>query len=342
MISQYFFKRPSKVPVTPSTPPPSDPAPAPVPAPTPVSAEDPKPISDVLSITDPDGSLVDLKDYLHQKLTTNQQRLFMVSTWMYLNQNGECCIELEDAMKWMGVTEKKHQKTKLEQNFVENLDYQVLLGTSAQNSTGRGRPKQTILLTPNTFKDLCMMAGTPEGKEARRYFRTMELIVKEYTLMQQAFKDQQLFETRAQLEEQARALQAKETELQHFKSKKHEQRENTGFCYVIKTNGGIKVGKTKDIGKRVKGLQTANVGELKILLAFPTSNPDLVERDVHYYLDRYRLNANREFFDCDPEYIKTVVELRGNFVNTMGSAYQAITRPEIMEKLARSSAPCFQ
>ncbi|KAJ3077611.1 hypothetical protein HK102_005093 [Quaeritorhiza haematococci] len=147
-----------------------------------------------------------------------------------------------------------------------------------------GHNKQTILLTPDTFKDLCMMAGTPEGKEARRYFRAMEDVVKEYTLMQQAFKDQQLLETRAQLEEQTRVhqneLQAKDNELQMYKSKKYEEREHIGFCYVIQTDGGIKVGKTKDIGKRVKGLQTANTNDLRILLAFPTSNPDLVERSA--------------------------------------------------------------
>ncbi|KAJ3074262.1 hypothetical protein HK102_005826 [Quaeritorhiza haematococci] len=171
----------------------------------------------------------------------------------------------------------------------------------AEHKGRGGHNKQTILLTPDTFKDLCMMAGTPEGKEARRYFRTMELIVKEYTLMQQAFKDQQLFETWAQLEEQARALQAKESELQHFKSKKYEQRENTGFCYVIKTDRGIKVGKTKDIGKRVKGLQTANVGT----------------------------GSCRKSRSPFPGLLS-------------GSAYQAITRTQILEKLGEKLGTTFE
>ncbi|KAJ3081277.1 hypothetical protein HK102_002466 [Quaeritorhiza haematococci] len=137
-----------------------------------------------------------------------------------------------------------------------------------------------------------------------------------------------------------RVLQAKDTELQHFKSKKYEEREHTGFCYVIKTDGGIKVRKTKDVGKRVKGLQTANVGELRILLAFPTCEPDIVERNVHLFLHCYRSNAKREFFDCDAEYIKTVVKLTGNFVNTMGSAYQAITEDELLSKLGERL--CFK
>ncbi|KAJ3080963.1 hypothetical protein HK102_002672 [Quaeritorhiza haematococci] len=330
MISKYFFKRPSEVPVSASaTPPPSNTA----------SPQDPKPISNDIGVpvTKPDGSLIELKDYLAQELTTDQQRLFMASTWMYLNQNGKCCIDLEDGMTWMGVTEKKHQKAKLERRFRAGIDYQVLLGTYTQQTGRGGHNKETIMITPETFKSLCMLADTQKGDEVRQYFSTMELIVQNYTLMQQTFKDQQY---QLQLEEQTRVLQnelqAKESELQQLKSKKYEQREHTGFCYVIKTDGGIKVGKTKDVRKRVKGLQTANVGELKILLAFPTCEPDLVEKGVHLFLDRYRSNANREFFDCDPEYIKSVVELTGNFVNTMGSAYQAITRDELVSKLGET------
>ncbi|KAJ3078321.1 hypothetical protein HK102_004582, partial [Quaeritorhiza haematococci] len=307
----------------------------------PASTQDPKPISDVVPITNPDGSLIDLKDYLARELTTEQQQLFIESAWMYLNRHEECCIDLEDAMQWMGVTGKDKQKKKLVDHFAEGADYIVYSATVAEINKGRGRPKETILLTPDAFKKLAQMSEG-RGKEVREYFIAMERVVIKYMKMQNAFMTQQLLETRVQLEQQTRALEAKEDELQHFKSKKYEERQHTGFCYVIQTDGGIKVGKTKDIGKRVKGLQTANAKDLRILLAFSTSNPDIVERDVHFYLDRYRSNANREFFDCDPEYIKTVVELTGNFVNTMGSAYQAITRPKILEKLGEKFGTVFQ
>ncbi|KAJ3083992.1 hypothetical protein HK102_000807, partial [Quaeritorhiza haematococci] len=213
---------------------------------------------------------------------------------------------------------------------------------------GRGRPKQTILLTPDTFKDLCMMAGTPQGKVARQYFRTMEDIVKKYVLMQAAFDKQQ---QQIQLEEQTRLLeqqlqakddelqakeqelQAKADELQRYKSKKYEQRQQVGYCYVIQTDGGIKVGKTKNIDQRVKGLQTANTNDVKVLLSFPTCDPDLLERSVHTFLDRYRSNSYREFFDCDAKYIQTVVKVTGTFIDTMGSAYEAITEDELMAKM---------
>ena len=75
---------------------------------------------------------------------------------------------------------------------------------------------------------------------------------------------------------------------------------------------------------RIKGLQTGNVNDIQILLEFPTSNPDLLERCVHYILDRYRCNSGREFFDCNFEYIQKIIEICWNTIDTLKSTYQNI------------------
>jgi len=142
------------------------------------------------------------------------------------------------------------------------------------------------------------------------------------------------FETQKILEEHQQQLEAKEQELLRYKEKTYEEIEKTGHIYVIKTDGGTKVGKTKDaVNKRIRGLQTGNVNNIEILLDFKTSNPDLLEKCAHYILDRYRCNSNREFFDCDINYIKTVVEICGNVINTLKSTYQHISKEELVEKL---------
>ena len=99
-------------------------------------------------------------------------------------------------------------------------------------------------------------------------------------------------------------------------------------------DGGIKVGKTKDIvQKRVKGLQTGNVEDIQVLLDYRTSNPDVLERMVHYVLDRYRCNSNREFFDCNVDYIKMVINVAGKTLDTLKSTYQHISEDQLLEKL---------
>jgi prophage antirepressor-like protein len=129
-------------------------------------------------------------------------------------------------------------------------------------------------------------------------------------------------------------LKVKEKELLEYKEKTYEEIEKIGHIYIIKTDGGTKVGKTKDaVNKRIKGLQTGNVNDIEILLDFPTSNADLLEKCAHYILDRYRCNSNREFFDCDINYIKTIIEICGNMIDTLKSSYQHISKDELVKKL---------
>ncbi|KAJ3079996.1 hypothetical protein HK102_003380 [Quaeritorhiza haematococci] len=212
-------------------------------------------------ITKTDGSLIDLKDYLATKLTTDQQGIFMASTWMYLNRQGECCIDLDQALDWMGVVDKQSQTRKLEERFKIGVDF--LLSQSPKQTGRGGHNKKIYLLTPECFKGMCMLAQSKKGDEARQYFITMEDIVKKYVLMQAAFeKRQQQMQLEQQtrlLEQQAaetRALQlqlrAKDDELQKHLTKSYEEIETTGFVYLIKTDGGFKVGRTKNMDQRVR------------------------------------------------------------------------------------------
>ena len=124
-----------------------------------------------------------------------------------------------------------------------------------------------------------------------------------------------------------------EKELSIYKEKTYEEIRKSGHIYVIKTDGGYKVGKSRDVGNRIKGIQTGNVRDIEILLNFRTSNSDLLEKVLHYILDRYRCNSNREFFDCDIEYIKSIVTLLGNTIDTLKSTYQHITKDELINKM---------
>lgn len=61
-----------------------------------------------------------------------------------------------------------------------------------------------------------------------------------------------------------------------------------------------------------------------------------LKKTVHYILDRYRCNSNREFFDCDPEYIMQVVTLAGSAIDTLKSSYQTVKTDELHTKLVEN------
>ncbi|KAJ3057935.1 hypothetical protein HK102_010775 [Quaeritorhiza haematococci] len=108
-------------------------------------------------------------------------------------------------------------------------------------------------------------------------------------------------EAEAKVVEERRLREELELKLQ---KRTYEPIQKTGHVYVIETDSGIKVGKTiKDVSSRIKGMQIGNRNDIRVLLDFKTSNPDILERAVHYILDRYRCNSNREFFDCNVDHI---------------------------------------
>lgn len=209
-------------------------------------------------------------------------------------------------------------------------------GVSLTDTPG-GKQEVTFLTEQGLYKVL-MKSRKPIAEQFQDWVcEVVEEIRKrgKYDLEEQLkLKD---IETQRLLEEKELQLQEKELELIKYKEKVYEEIEKTGHIYVIKTDGGTKVGKTKDaVKKRIKGLQTGNMNDIQVLLDFKTSNADLLERTVHYILDRYRCNSNREFFDCDVNFIKTVVETIGKVIDTLKSCYQQITKEQILTKLSEN------
>jgi prophage antirepressor-like protein len=185
-------------------------------------------------------------------------------------------------------------------------------------------PEEVIFLTEHGLYKLVFKSNQKDVEHFREWVCE---VVKEIRLKGK-------YDLEEKLKQKELEYQKQSQELLRYKEKTYEEIEKTGHLYVIKTDGGTKVGKTKDtVTKRIKGLQTGNVNNIEIILDFPTSNPDLLEKCVHYILDRYRCNSNREFFDCDVNYIKTIVNVCGTVIDTLKSSYQHISQEELVDKL---------
>ena len=82
---------------------------------------------------------------------------------------------------WLN-TSKHKLKEVLLKNFEENYDYTLEKKQKVQiNSTGRTTYHE-IFITPNCFKELCMISLTAKAKEVRKYFIEMEKLIKRYHL----------------------------------------------------------------------------------------------------------------------------------------------------------------
>ncbi|KAJ3081077.1 hypothetical protein HK102_002602 [Quaeritorhiza haematococci] len=304
-------------------------------------------------ITKPDGSLIDLLDFLLMQLTSDQQQLFVRSSWMYLHRKGECCIDLEVMMKWMGLKKKDKLKAKLvcNSNYEQGRDYTVALQTGENPRLG-GRPSERILLTPRTFKKLCAASDTAKGDEIREYFVLMEEHLLEYLGMKGVYELRLQQEANTKLVQAAEAKAAEEQRLREKEQRRWEKLESKmkgiefealvprETLYVMQERAEAdkrvhKVGFTKNAngsGKRAKSFETSHASGVDIHYERKVFNAPLVERDVHSILHRYRQQRD-EFFMCDLHHTKNVIDYAAAVSNTLHGCHEPISREDMGDKL---------
>jgi phage anti-repressor protein len=138
----------------------------------------------ISNLTNASNSL--LIEKINEKFTSEQQQLFIASFYCYLNYHStnDYVIDMDDIWKWLGFSRKDPCKRMLEKHFTKNVDYKIStevshpnVGNSEKDELKGGRPKEIILLNIDTFKSLCMLAGTGKSKEIRSYFIKLEDIM---------------------------------------------------------------------------------------------------------------------------------------------------------------------
>ena len=188
-----------------------------------------------------------------------------------------------------------------------------------------GRQQETNMLTENGLYEVLFTSRKEVAKQFKKWVKD---VIKEIRKKGKYDLEEKLLQNQQQ-------LLLKEQELKYYKELTYEEVEKTGYNYILSTDkpGIYKEGLAKDPKKRIKGLQTGNVDDIQILFEYPTSNPALLESFVHFVLDRYRCNSNREHFRCDLEYMKTVIKLAGKMIDTLKSSFHTISKEELLERL---------
>ena len=144
--------------------------------------------------------------------------------FMNINDEGIGVYINEIILDWMGYNGAEYKnklqdcKYLLKKNFEENIDYKILKNkdyelflnkekekyqgmnfhtlinkTYPEPSTGASASsKKHLIVMPDTFRQLCMMITTDKGKQIKKYYITLEKLIKAYNLYQVIFKGQEL------------------------------------------------------------------------------------------------------------------------------------------------------
>jgi phage anti-repressor protein len=147
---------------------------------------------------------------LNEEFCEEEQKWYVANLFMFTNYHptADFPINLETVVKIVGFAHKKNAKRALENNFTEGEDYKIRVLPKEQSSWG-GSGGEEIMLNMDTFKNLCMLVKTPEGKAIRKYYVKLENITNK--IIQMEIEEQKL-----QLEKQKQLSieQKEQTELE--------------------------------------------------------------------------------------------------------------------------------
>lgn len=194
-------------------------------------------------------------------------------------------INLETVVKWLKSKKSKLTET-LRNSYTKNIDYKITKG----ESTG-GRPSQTIMLTSDCFKRLCMLSRTKKAEEVRSYFIEIEKHLDKYK--------NYIIEA---LNKQIDVLKNNQKPIANPKS---------GVIYVLKTDFGIedvyKIGKTQSFRKRIATHNTSHVDNVDIVLVYESHDINSVEQCLKLALKGKQYRKRKEFYQVDVDLIKELV-----------------------------------
>jgi len=127
-----------------------------------------------------------------------EQQLFLSNLYcnMKYDHKKDFVVDLDNIWKWLGFSQKNNAKLLLEKNFTVDVDFTIRSSNkrSIQGERG-GHNKETILLNLETFRKVCLKAGTKKSDEIHEYF------IKSQKFLQDIFAEESN-ELKLQLEQQ--------------------------------------------------------------------------------------------------------------------------------------------
>ncbi len=194
-------------------------------------------------------------------------------------------INIDKVIKWLDIKKHSLKKTLIE-TYKRNIDYKI---ERVENGIGR---KEVILITPDCFKRLCQLTKSEQGEEVRTYFIELEKMINKYRLY---------------------IIDGLENRVKKLKdNQKPKNYPKGGVIYVFnvadKTNNNLfKIGKTKDLRRRLSQHQSSLADDIDVLFVFECENMDRVEMCIKAAAKGHQYRKRKEVYEININLLKSIV-----------------------------------
>jgi phage anti-repressor protein len=238
--------------------------------------------------------------HLNDEFTEDEQKWYIANLYVYMNYHPieDYPINLENIYKMIGFANKGNAMKTIKSNFILDEDYKIIIFRTEKNKSSetRGRKEETVMLNIDTFKNLCMIAKTENGKKIRKYYVKLENLYNKLVKYE-------LEEKQKELELKTKLLQEKDLSIAKLKNEEYVDILYIAHNPVIKNNhkiGILKQVKNKlndenenpnktvkqksnnDIFVRLENHKSSNP-QFEYLFTYETTNAKLIEDAVNCY-----------------------------------------------------------
>lgn len=207
-------------------------------------------------------------------------------------------MDVERVASWLDVPKGSLVKTLME-SYKSGVDYKVSKPRATKKHGGSNH--LTILLTPDCFKRLCMRSRSKKAEDVRSYFINLEALIMKYRVqMMEGMQDE--------MERMERRLNGR----RKLKSAHKPLTGSAGYIYVLRASHRfdkllVKIGKARDVAKRLRQHGTPLSDDLDVLYIFRTDDVDAVESCVKVWMRDEQTQRGREIYEVDVETVKAVI-----------------------------------
>lgn len=218
-------------------------------------------------------------------------------------------IKFDDVVKWLNIN-KNNLKRLLVSNFKIMDDYteeKILV----KNKNRGANYVSKIMLTPDCFKELCMISQTEKAKGVRKYYIIAEGLLRDH-----------FEEIINNLNEELGLIK---------KNIKKPIEIIGGHIYILKAmntsqKNMFKLGNSDDMKKRLRVYNTGNANNIEPLFAMKVNDIDMVEGCIKNIAREYQYRKNKEVYNIDFEFLRKLCMKCKNFIKQLEKEFAHDTK----------------
>lgn len=201
-------------------------------------------------------------------------------------ESNEKIVDLDKIIKWLDINKGKAKGTLLK-SYRKNIDYVIKKIVKKKGSGGHNAEK--ILLTIRCFKKFCQLTRSKHGDDVRNYFIDVEYTLNKYK--------NYIIEG---LSDKIDLIK---------KGKKPKINPEKAIIYIFKTadtpeNSLYKIGRTKDLTKRLQLHQSPLSENIEILFYLETDDAKTVESCIKNFAKKYQYKKYKEVYEVNIDILK--------------------------------------